>query len=175
MFPLLLQERDDHSTCGKCCSYAGNVINVEAGTFTETVLVNKSVTVNGAGYTTKVTSVSPTGNIMTIAANDVTIVIYLEGMPNPVSSATRGSISIAFSNANVTNVKSSLHQFAMFADNSADITGLTVENTELLASGNGFQVEQGAKVATLSINGGSISGNLYGFSSSVVPARVKQR
>ncbi|MEI9947314.1 MAG: DUF1565 domain-containing protein [Chitinophagaceae bacterium] len=146
---------------------AGNTIWVDAGIYASNVTVNKEVTIKGAGYTTKLTSVTTNGNIITVAANNVTIRdLHLEGTLIENSSATRGIyFNSAVSGIAVTNVKSSLHQYAMYADNNADVNGLTVTNSEFLASGNGFQVETSAKVANLTITGGSISNNLYGFSS----------
>ena len=146
----------------------GNLIQVCAGTFTENVTVNKSVTINGAGYTTKLHSVTANGNIFTISANYVTLSnMHLEGSPDiSGSSATRGIyFNSTLSNVDITNVKASLHQFAILADNSSDVSNLNITNCELLASGNGLQVNHQAKVAYLTITGGSISGNLYGFSS----------
>jgi hypothetical protein len=57
-------------------SLDGDVINVAAGTYSENVTVNKSVTLDGAGDGTNPavdTILSTPGNIVTVAANDVTV------------------------------------------------------------------------------------------------------
>ena len=149
----------------------GDIINVCAGDYAENVLVNKSVTLNGAGYSTKIKTATPSvpfSNILTISANNVIVSnMHLEGSPDQNGfSTTRGVyFNSNLLNAHVTNVKSSMHQYAMYADNSSNINGLTVTNCELLASGNGLEVDQHAMVSNLTITGGSISDNNYGLSS----------
>src|SRR5690606_19815996 len=101
-------------------------------------------------------SVTTNGNTFTVTADNVSIKeLHVEGVPVSGSSATRGIyVNGTISGLRLENIKSSLHQYAVYADNQADINGLTVINTELSNSGNGLQVEAQAKVTKLYMSGG---------------------
>lgn len=142
--------------------------HVKAGTYTDNVTVNKSMTVIGEGTTaTKINSVTTNGNTITVTADNVTIKdLHVEGVPVSGNSATRGIyFNGVVAGTKLENIKSSLHQYAVYADNLADLNGLTVTNSELSNSGTALGIEAQAKVTKLYVNGGSVSNNLYGISS----------
>ena len=126
------------------------------------------MTVMGEGSgLTKISSVTTNGNTITVTADNVTIQdLHAEGVPVSGSSATRGIyFNGIITGTKLENIKSSLHQYAVYADNQADLNGLTIINSELSNSGNGIGIEAQAKVTKLYVNGGTISNNLYGMSS----------
>jgi len=161
-FPTIQSAIDDATTV------ANDVIEASAGTYKENVLVNKSVTVQGVGNTTKVVSVTPNGNTMQVSAHDVTIKnLQVQGLPDGLgNSATRGIyLNSQLTGIVLENVLSTQHQYAIHADNAAQVNGLKIINSELSHSGNGLQIEAGAKVAKLYVNGGSVHDNQFGLSS----------
>lgn len=142
--------------------------HVKAGTYADNVMVNKSMTIVGEGPAqTKINSVTTNGNTITVAADTVTIEqLHVEGVPVGGSSATRGIyINTTVKGITVDSVKASLHQYAVYADNMADVSGWNITNATLINSGAGMQIEAKAKVAGLHVGTSAFSNNQYGMSS----------
>ncbi|RZK67752.1 MAG: hypothetical protein EOO92_23960, partial [Pedobacter sp.] len=107
----------------------GFTVNLATGAFTENVVVNKRVTLQGNGKdSTKINAATATGNIISIAADSIALKdMYLEGSPDSVThlSATRGIyINSNLKNLVITNIKASGHQYGVLADNGATVSGI---------------------------------------------------
>jgi hypothetical protein len=157
-----------------------DVVHVAAGTYTELVTVNKGVTLQGAdSVSTIIRNVTPTNeNIITIASSNVTLNDFaVKGFVTAAGIGTTGIyFNSAVNNISISNVESSHHNKALFADRNANVTHLTLSNTNLTYSAYGFFLYDPlipgtvAKMSNLSITNGSISNNfMWGFGSYVVP------
>ncbi len=160
---------------GVLAADTGFTINIATGIFKDNVSVNKRVTVLGAGQdSTTLKSVTATGNIITLTADSITVSnLYLEGSPDSVTnlSATRGIyMNSNLKSITISNVKASLHQYCVMADNAANVLGVSVLGSSFNNSGNGFGVNVSGKVANLTISNTIFNSNQYGLTSNADPA-----
>lgn len=146
---------------------SGHYVAVSSGNYDELVTIDKEVTLSGFGAdNTLLQSSNPLAtNILSIEANNVSvkdIAIVGPGAPSP---ATRGIyVGATLANILIENVISTQHNYGVYVGATADVTGLTVNNTVLNINGNGLQIEAEAKVDGLTIVDGEMSGNLFGLS-----------
>ena len=161
-----------------------DVIQVASGTYRELVTVNKSITLQGvSSAATIIKNLSNlNGNeiIITVAANNVTLKDFaIEGFLTAAGVGTTGIyFNSTVSTILIENVISRVHNCALFADALANVSHLTLTNTNLTNSAYGFFIyndltpvaEHVAKMSNLVITNGSISDNtMWGFGSYIVP------
>ncbi len=154
---------------------SGDVIEVDAGTYTENVTVNKSVTIKGAnfgtaGCGTRVTEsivAGGTGTAFTVSANDVTIDGFnVTGVTGIASTGVGGMkfknnlITAGVVGINITNVSPSPLYIAQIQENCINLTTQVVGSTTTIGIFlNGFPPSPSPTL----ISNNSISGGFYGY------------
>ncbi|MCY2994596.1 MAG: Ig-like domain-containing protein [Planctomycetota bacterium] len=141
----------------------GWTVNVLAGNYPENVIVNKSVTIAGAGSDANGTVVQPTTAGFTITANDVT----LQEMLVQGTGATSGVLfNTTVANPALKHLVASLHQNGVSVGAGGTVTDLSLDSVSLVASGNGFDVAVTGQVHVMTVTNSHFDGNTYGFSAS---------
>ncbi len=140
---------------------AGDTVNVEAGTYSSAaVTVNKALTILGQGSGTNGTVLNGTGNVVTIAANAVT----LESLRITGNGSSNGVyFNSAVDGTTLSDVVSSGHSNAIEVHNAAVVTNLTLTNVDLTNSAIGMRLATTGEVSGMTVTGGNISGNQYGL------------
>ncbi|MDX2169815.1 MAG: right-handed parallel beta-helix repeat-containing protein [Deltaproteobacteria bacterium] len=144
---------------------AGDSIAIGAGTFSgagnQTIVVNKMLTISGAGRTNTV--VAPSGTYaFSIRANDVTISdLTLQG----------GTVGVLFSNASTDNALLRRIDFSGNTTRGIDFslsaafaaTDVTIDDCAFATPNIGIRMASTAHVNGLAISASSFTGNIYGM------------
>jgi hypothetical protein len=139
---------------------AGNKVFVEEGTFNENVIINKSLTIDGASTATSILSGSA-GFGVTVASNDVTIQDFtITGYSNGIRFD-----SPLLSNIKIENIAAKDNTLYGININTGIVSGLTITNTELSGSsaGVGFKVGTSGGIDGMTMTGSTIKDNDQGF------------
>ena len=146
----------------------GDTVNVEAGNYAENVLVDKSVTIDGAGPDAGGTVVQPTSVGFTITADDVTLqdmLVQGDSMTAPGGLATTHGVvfNATVDDATLKNLVASLNNNGVLVDMTGAVTNLTLDQVSLNSNGDGFYVAATGTVDGMTVTGSHFDGNLYGF------------
>ncbi len=132
----------------------GDVVNVAAGTYNENVVVNKEITLQGAGATTIIAPAAGLGVV--VSANNVTLQNFL------VTGATNhGVYAGTVSNLTITNITASANGTGNKRSGVAlqNVTGTTVLTGITATNNEGHGLEIGNGSAGVQVVGGTFSGN----------------
>ncbi len=159
----------------------GDTVNVEAGNFVENVLVDKSVTINGAGPdgSGTVVQVPPlelpeVGVGFTIAADGVTLqnmLVQGDSMTAPDGLATTHGVvfNTSVDGATLYNLAASLNNNGVLVDANGAVTNLELNQVSLNSNGDGFYVAATGTVNGMYVTDSHFDGNLYGFAATADP------
>jgi len=149
---------------GVILASSGGTVNVAAGIYKENIMVDKSLTVNGAGAVTSIVDGNKAGSVFTLGKNDANVDVSLSGMKltggtgTPDTGGTFGGGIINYGNLLVRN--------CAISENTADYGG-GIQNAGITTiadatiSGNIANKDGGgiSCSGTLTMNNGNISGN----------------
>ena len=153
----------------------GGTVYVAAGNYAESVLVDQSVTIRGAGSDARGTVVQVPALVLpavgvgfTITADDVTLqdlLVQGDSLTAPGNLATTNGVVFNTTVEGVTlkNLVASLNNSGVLVDMTGAVTDLTLEQVSLNANGDGFYVAAMGTVEGLTVTGSHFDGNLYGF------------
>ena len=145
----------------------GDVIYVDAGSYSENITISKRLTIQGAGTSNTVVSPAATGSVMIITGSGLDASNRLVIKDLRVTGSTADGISIAPTTAGgyytFDNVLANSNNNGIHVSGTTAVTDLTISNSTLSSNNNaGFRVASACpSLTTLTVTGCTISSNQW--------------
>jgi len=159
MQTLIVSETGTYQTIQDALDAAsdGDVIEVAAGVYQENIVIDKAVTITGAGDDTVIMGSFKSENGV---ADDASVADFLKTAPSYLANAGTG-VRISASDVTLQNLR--IYSFNTGVDLSGIVDNITLDGVTVEATVNGIRKGSGSQVTNLTMQDGTITDSYIGM------------